>query len=305
MKKHLLFYGALGILSCCYLALTMTSPLEQASRTFQTSSFQLRLMQLSIVLPVIIIWFVALWGSLRFKDYAKSIISSKDGSALNVVANGLLILVFGLAVSSTLQSVQPHLRGSPRFNEGVIMHNYLDLFIVLVAFGTIYKGAWKLVSLVKFKNIRGAQIGVILAIVVIGILFAWLLAINPHRQTSPDISRIVPYYLPDWLLITTLLLPYLVAWFLGFMAAICVHLYQKHSAGIIYRRAAQRLSVGLLGIVGSSVLIQALGAIGPSLSQLKLAGILGLLYLLLIAYGVGHVLVATGAKQLAKLEKVG
>ncbi|HEX7259536.1 MAG TPA: hypothetical protein VF272_01235 [Candidatus Saccharimonadia bacterium] len=303
MKRNSRFYAALGLISLIYVLLSLSSPVADSARNFNATTFQFRAIQISVIIPVIIIWSVALWGSLKFKRYAQNIIESQDGQALHSVANGLIALVFGLALNSMIQAVQPLLRGSSYFNEWVIFANYLELAVVLVSFYMIYRGALKLVSLVQFKGFARAQAGVILALVGLGTLYAWLLAMNPYRQASPDITRIVPLYLPDWLIVVSIIVPYLLAWYMGLMAAMSILLYQRNAPGIIYRRSARHLSFGMLAIATSSVLLQMLSAIGPSLSHLGLNSILLILYLLIIAYGFGHIMVAYGAKQLAKLEE--
>ena len=299
-----LAYGLLGILSAAYAACTLLSPIGNRINTYGLDHDHIRLIQVTLVLPIIGVWFIALWGSLRFKNYAVGISEGADGRALNTVANGLLTLVSSLAVNGVVQAVGKLM--VPRFGleATTIITNYVSLGLSLIAFVIICRGAWQLAALVGYRGVRRNQFWGFLVLAVMGVLYAWLLAHNPDRLTSANPDQITPYYLSDWLLLTTIVIPYLVLWNLGLTAVAAVRSYQCHAKGIIYRNALGRLAAGLFTIIMALLLIQLTDAIGPSLVRLGLSSILFLIYLLIFVYAFGHVLVALGARRLAKIEEV-
>jgi hypothetical protein len=298
-------YGLLGLLSLLYVALTMLTPIDSHARTYGLRVASLHWLQLTILLPIIGVWFIALWGSLRFKLYALRIAASKDGQALNQVANGLLLLVASLVLTSLAQSflaifVRDH---NPRAD--MIVTHYIALILPLAAFAVIALGAQRLSALIHHQGIMRSQLGVFVLVAVMGIIYAALLVVDPNRQSSPNPAQISSYYLSDWLIILTLVLPYLVQWYLGLMAAALVLNYQHYALGVIYRQALVKLAAGMAAIIGALVLIQLLTALGPGLSHLGLGAILALIYVLILVYALGHVLVALGARRLSRIEEAG
>jgi hypothetical protein len=299
-----LAYSLLGLATLGYAAATIFTPLTPRANTYGLTIAQIRGLQLSLVLPIIAVWFIALWGSLRFKRYALSIYQGADGRALNSIANGLLVLVAELATGSLLQACSRFLLHWASAATITITTNYIAVGLSLISFGLIYRGAWRLVKLVQFRGFRRNQLVALVLLAAIGILYGWLLAHNPDRLHSLDPGKIVPYYLPDWLLLLTIVLPYIMVWGFGLIAAVAIRSYQHYAVGILYRKPLARLSVGLAAIILSLILLQLITALGPSLVRLGLEPILALLYALILVYAVGHVLVALGARRLAKIEEV-
>jgi hypothetical protein len=299
-----LAYALLAIASLAYMAATLYAPITTATRTYSLSPRALHTLQLTIALPLIVVWFTALWGSLRFKRYAISIYESADGRALNTLANGLLTLVSGLVATSLLQSVNGHMIELGHAKVWTIFSNYFAVVVALVAFMVILRGASQLAHLVKFDSIQRSRIIALVLLAIMGAAYVWLLAMDPYRLTTPDPAKLTSYYLPDWLLLSTVVLPYLLVWYGGLMAVIYLRRYQTYSAGIIYHAALNRLAWGLSAVIMASVLIQLVVAIGPSLAHIGLGSTLILLYILIVVYAIGHVLVAIGARKLAKIEQV-
>lgn len=299
-----LAYGLLAVLSLLYMAVTLLTPLSKSSAAYHISNLEIRLLQLTIVLPAIAIWFVALWGSLVFKRYAMRIEQNEDGRALSRLATGLLTLVTSITLTSVIQSFSQLFLRWGHLKAWVIFGNYVAVITLLAAFILIYQGAKQLARLVQFQSYGKRRWWILGALLVMGIVYVWVLAQNPYRMSSPDPGQVASYYLPDWLLLPTVVLPYLVIWFLGLTAAAYVRLYQRYSPGIIYREAIQRLGRGLYAIIIASLLIQLLAAVSGSLAHLGLGQILLVLYALILIYALGHVLVAAGARKLAAIEEV-
>ena len=299
-----LAYTALAVVSLGYIGLTLAAPISTATRTYSLSPWAVHSLQLSVALPIVAIWFTALWGSLRFKQYAEKIYSNADGRALNVVATGLLTLVASLAITSLIQAANPGMIAAGHAKPWTLLGEYSGVVLSVTAFGIIGRGALKLAQIVKLRGVRQGSLAALAALAVMGILYGWFMAKNPYRLSSPDPARYSSYYLPDWLIIATIMVPYLVVWYCGLLAVVYLRCYQKFSSGIIYRKALSRLAAGLFAVIMASLLIQLLNALSPSLAHVGLGNILFLLYGLVIIYAVGHVLVVIGARRLSKIEEV-
>src|SRR5215471_7600512 len=57
--------------------------------------------RLSLMLPAVIVWFILVIGTVRFKQYAFLIKNESDGKSLDGIANGLLLLVLYLVFLTT------------------------------------------------------------------------------------------------------------------------------------------------------------------------------------------------------------
>lgn len=297
-----LAYILLGFASLTYIILTITAPLI-SSNIYRLPTSMTRLLQLTIILPVIGVWFTALWGSLQFKNYARSIVASSDGRALYGVANGLLWLVWGLVVTGLIQSLRPWALGWANPGVWVMLNYYTGLLFFIISFVLLFSGARQLASMVHFKDYFRWHIIALVAVTILGVAYAWPVAFNQYRSSGAS-GGFLQYALPSWALLLTIVLPYVVAWYLGIMAAAGLRIYHKHADGIIYRQAVSRLSVGLFGVVVASVFIQLLTAVSASLQRLGLGSVLILIYVLIIVYAAGHVLIASGARKLARIEEV-
>jgi hypothetical protein len=306
VKQHGgLAYWILGLASVVYTAITLLEPITRTERTYTLSPWAVHSLELTIVLPLIAVWFIALWGSLRFRAYALSIQESADGRALKTLATGLVVLVSGLVLTSLLQSLNGRMAVWGHAKVWAIFSEYTAIVVALVALGLIVRGAWQLARLVQFRRLPLVQVVAVLVLAVIGIAYVLLLVHDPYRTATPNPALHSSYYLPDWLLLLSVVVPYLVVWYCGLLAVGCLRLYQAYSSGIIYRHALSRLSSGLLAVITASILIQILGAVSPSLVHLGLKDLLLVVYLLVIVYAVGHVVVAIGARSLAKIEEAG
>jgi len=304
-QRTVLAFWLLGLASAVYLAITIGEPITRTEHTYTLSPWAVHSLELTIVLPLIVVWFIALWGSLRFRAYALSIRESVDGQALLMVATGLVVLVSGLVLTSLLQSLNGRMAIWGHAKVWAIFSEYAAIMVALVALGLIVRGAWRLAALVQFRRLHLVQAIAMLVLTLIGVAYVLLLVHDPYRTATPDPTLHSSYYLPDWLLMLTVVGPYLVVWYCGLMAVGCLRLYQGYSSGVIYRHALSRLSSGLLAVIVASILIQILDAVSPALVHLGLKDLLLLVYLLVVNYAVGHIVVAIGARSLAKIEEAG
>ncbi len=298
-------YVVLGTLSFVYIAVTLAQPVSQATSQYGISEMAVRLLQLTIVGPVTAIWFLALYGSLGFKAYAASISDSRDGNALNYVANGLIILIATLVASTTLQAFMPWMRQDGLQAGWTVMANYVGAFGHLLAFASIYHGSNGLAKLVAYKSVqKGKLIGTLVLVPLVG-LYAYTMFHNPARNSAPVGENVSSYFLSDPMLLLTIVLPFSITWFIGMLAIVNINAYYRHSEGIIYRKSLAYLTKGLIAVVASSLVIQMISAMGPALASWGLSQVILLLYILIVIYSAGHVLVLKGARRLARIEEAG
>jgi hypothetical protein len=303
-RASMKFYQLLAVAGVIYAGVSVLTPIPPGSETYNLSSVAIKLLQLTLVLPIIAIWFIALYGALGFRDYSHSINKSPDGKALGTVASGLLFLIGSLVVSTLLGAAQPYM-----FQHGMgplwtIITNYVAVLSLLLAFWRIHEGAKQLGALVGYRGVDRRRLWALTILVPTLIAYVWLMFHNPYRLHSPNTSKIVPYYLPDILLFATIIVPYALTWYFGLMASAYLRAYHANAQGIIYRRSLTGLSNGLIAVIASSLTIQLVTAVSPAVSTLGLEGVLSLLYLLIGIYALGHIWILNGARRLQKIEEV-
>ncbi len=296
----LLFIG----LSAVYIAGTVFEEPDKASLTkYNVTAAQLKWLVLTIALPYVIIWFVALIGFLRFKSYADTIKNSKDGEAFLVISRGLLLLSVWLPVSAVLGTVSAdyyhaHTGATPTM---VILVNYANVAILFPAFFLINKGARKLLSIARTNIYAVSQTASVIYICFTA-LYVMLTLEDSARHAPTHSTLVASYYLPDWLIITTVVIPRLIMWFLGIQAVQYIYLYRNKIKGKIYKLGLLNVARGIAGVVFATILLRSIQSLSSPISELSLALILLLVYILLIAMAIGYMLISRGAKRLQKIE---
>jgi len=297
-------YIVLGIFALIYAGLSVGLPPDPATLArYHLSSTQDRLLVLTIVIPFVAIWWAAFYGYYGLKRYSGLVKKSADGKAYSVIADGLGILAISLPISqitSTLLTYQA--RVHPGFlTASKIINGYMALAFSLAAYLVISHGVNLLVGTIQgfgtIGNRRNYDIFMLLFIVLTAI-YSYLIFTNSsgHNATL--------YGMPDWLILFTIVTPYLYTWYIGFVAILRLHLYQSKVRGIVYRRPLHFLTLGIFSVLATSILLQFLTAVSDALVNLKLAPLLALLYLIVIVFSFGYILIAYGAKQLTKIEEV-
>lgn len=263
-----------------------------------------RLLNLTVVVPIALIYLSALYGFIHVDNYANKILYSKEGPHFKKLAAGLAILAFSLPVSSIIGSLRSYARHSlPDLAPSVtILRNYVILAFVCVAMLFIAKGAQGLYHTLgrRTTNGNGQQLSLygVLGPVLLASVYTWLVIAQGNRIPGDE-----PYYLPEWVLVTTFVIPYVFVWCVGIWAAIHLRKYQDAVKGVVYKRAINHIAFGIAVIILVSILVQSLGSLSVVLSRLDLTPVLALVYFLIALYVVGYGLVARGAKQLKQIEE--
>lgn len=297
---------AFAILILIYLVQILFAPIDKITlHRYHITTSQTRALGLTVALPYIIIWLVALIGYLRLKTYSDVIAGSKDGKAFETISKGVLLFALWLPLSSIIGGLVAEYYGVHHETAAnlVRINNYFNTIFLLPAFWLVKRGSQQLLTIVK-KPTDTVPSRLMLIYIAVSALYVLLVLHDPARFAPTHDVNVANYYEPDWLIIISLVIPRLIAWFWGFQAFNNILLYRKNVKGKLYKAALNSLATGLMGILIMTILLRSLQSVTTQLSHWSLAVVLAVIYLLLIIICIGYVFIAVGAKNLQKLEEL-
>lgn len=297
-KSFLYLYSGLVLL---YFALVVSLPINTESLAeYNISESAARLLLISFAVPGIIIWYMSLYGFLKFREYSMIVKKEKEGPALKKLVSGLMVLSFSLPINSILSILLDFFayKNPNVASIASIIKNYLTLVYQLAAFSLIAKGAIELRGTIKRKRTASSQ-SLIIAALVFSSTFTWLIVASPFSHSTKSI-----YNLPDWIVVFTVIIPYLITWYMGAVAVRNLTRYRRDVKGIIYKQSLTRLTRGIGLIVSLSIGIQLLATLIEGVDSNDVRLIVVIVYVLLMFYALSFGLVASGARRLKKLEEV-
>jgi len=292
-----LFYTYVTLVLLYAASFMFNRPIATMQR-LELSDIEYRLISLTILMPLVLIWFAAFYGYAKLKAYTDLIKDTPDGKHVANIAKGLMILAIGLPLNSVIgATLAITMQHNPEFvTAGTIIKNYLTLSFPLISFLYISRGTQGLTLLSKKLPTYKAVNRLALAFIFISAAYCCL--------TLASLNRHDIYQLPDWLIVSTIIVPYLYTWYLGLSAAYETHLYSRKAPGTLYRRTWNMLASGIACIIVAQIIVQYIGNVLLRFNDLKLIRLLLIVYVLLGLLSVGYLLVAFGAKRLQKIEEV-
>jgi hypothetical protein len=306
MQKRLakaIYY--LAGLSLIYLLLGLILPINQQSQQlYGLSNSSYHVLLFALALPLFGIWFAAFFGYTKLRQYADSLKDTKEASAYGLLALGCTWLAWGLPTLSILTELANGLSNAHlNLTEATtIITNYAFILVPLIAFTILSNGSRKLLEQAKERLSASMAIFLVLVFVILGVIYGYL-AFRPDNVLSmTHVSS--PYYLPVWLVIITITIPSLYTWFIGLLAAGELASYSKKIYGLLYKKAVQFITVGLIAVISSSIAYQYIFSIDPHSRHLSLSYLLVSTYIIRIVEAVGFIAIAIGAIKLKRIEEV-
>ena len=274
-------------------------PNPHSLRMLDISASEYRLAVFTLILPYALIWFSAFYAYDKLERYAVKLRSTREGEAFKKIADGLGVLAWGLAVPTIIAMVLAAIEGQvPGFRPvHIIIDNYVAVLVALIGFTFIGNGTRMLTEIVRA---RPTSIGIRLlaaVFITVGVFFAYFVIHNQSKDTNA-------YYLPQVLLLLTLVVPYLYAWLVGLLGAYELRLYSLKTKGVLYQKALVWLAGGITIVVIGSIMVQYLDGVFAGRDSVSLGSLLAIIYGLLIVQALGYSLIALGAKRLMKIEEV-
>lgn len=255
-------------------------------------------------IPILLTWLLAFYSYRHLRQYAKTIADTPEGNDFSKIATGIGWIAWGYAVPAVIRTLlYAYANQYPSFlSTALIITNYMYVIVSLVAFMYISGGAHKLAR-ANNLHLSTTQIRLAIAIIsLLGILFCVLIASNLTMTSMFDSYN--AYYLPNWLIWLTIVLPYVFAWTSGLFAALEIMAIAQQTKGVIYRRALFLLSVGIVLMVVSLCAAQYFRTIVPRTGHLTIGIPLWTTYFIYLLGSIGSIVLAVGALKLKRIEEV-
>jgi len=293
-----LFYSYILFVIVYAIFLLLPAPSRVTLRQYHVSALGIRIIDATLLVLLALIWFAGFYGYVKIRAYTQLIRGSKDGEQVAKLAKGIFAIVIWLPVSSSLSSILNYiaLRHIGFLPAAKIIENYIGLLLPLVGFIYISSGARGLSEIVKQRPSYFATNLLAFLLIYVGLIYAHLVLVTQDRDTV--------YHMPIWVVLLTLIAPYIYMWFIGLLAVYEIYLYRRKVKGIVYKRSWGLLSFGLGWLIVITIGLQYLTTLSAHLAHLSIYGILTIIYVLLLLVALGFVFIANGARKLQRIEEV-
>ncbi len=288
-------------------ALNVTAPASQSLAKYGITTAQGNMIRATVLVPSLFIWVACLYAVLRFYRYTSFLRGSAEGTGFQKIALGLQLLFWGLVLPNVINLITAYNPDIPEvLRATTILRNYVTLFFYFTASWNIYLGIKMLSRTVKLDE-KLKHLGYRAMVVFMTALttcYVWAIFHNDSRYISQNPLAAATYYLPDWLIVLTMLIPYLITWTIGCLALIYLRGFARSVEGTVYRKAFGSVMYGIMVIVLLSMGLQLLVQGATALGNASLKVILLLVYLIILILGFGYLLLAKGARELTAIEEV-
>lgn len=303
LRKHYKLIAVYSLFALAYVLHAFQSGANpELQARYNISASQATALLLTIAIPYIAIWFTALLGYLKLRDYARSIRKTRDGQGFWQMSGGVCWLVLWLPVTSLAGIVATWL--GERYPAHLALSEYADMYLgtymLIVGFYFLNEGSKKMLRLTtKSKVYDWLPKLMTTGFLLLAGLYVFLSLQNPDAVSGSSTGQA----LPTWVLMNTVVLPRLLGWYLGLQAVWHLYLYAKYVSGRIYRLAFNYLATGL-GVVVLGIILLGYLSTMSSITESGLLPILGAIYFLLILISAGYMLVTRGSNELNRIEQV-
>lgn len=296
--KSKIFYWYATFLATYTAIVLLPAPNKETLHRYHLSPTGLRLLDLTIIIPEAIIWFIAFYGYQKLHVYSQGIKQESEGKHINKLSLGLFFLSIGSPITAIISGILAIIAlHHPGFTaSSTIINNYVNVVFPLIAFICISIGARGLSDVAKTRPRLPLINLVILLVIILGVVFCSLIVLD-HKELRGI------YHMSPQLVMLTLAVPYMYIWFLGLQSSAELLEYSRKLVGVVYRKAWNMFIAGLVAIISVSILLQYLTTLSTWLTSLSLNWVLVLLYTLLILLSGAYIVVALGVKKLTAIEE--
>lgn len=302
LERSLKIFSFVALL---YIVLIILLPAHNETiHTYGLSESTFKIILTSIAIPTILVWLAAFVSYAKLEDYSWAIRKSKEGKYFANLSRGTKWLAWSLPVPSLVSLIFISLANSSSsfFVSSIIITNYISVILAVIAFSFISYATNGLATYADIKYGIVSSRLITLIFVTIGVLYCGLtfMRFDIHYFWSTNNN----FFIPAWLLIFTLVIPYLYSWFVGLLAAYEISLFSHKTKGIVYKEALTYLASGLVAVIVGLIAQQFIISLLPKTWHLVLDFRILLILLFKVISGIGFVAMGIGAIKLKRIEEV-
>jgi len=304
-NKQWMYYGMGLLLILIYCYLSFFAPQNLFANTFSLNQLQVFFLKFIIAISFITTWILAVYGLSILHRYI-TLAKEKENPVIPLLRSlrtGLIWIVLGSIFFGFVGVIKSYfIPNTAVVHLFTIVANYLLVFPFLIGFITMYRGALIFQSTTEMSTHKhSSYLSNSIMVFIISLFYIFLIFTNPSRQFSFDPAVSATYYLPDVLILSTIVLPTIIAWWLGFYASFTISNLIPYLSHTEIFKGITRILYGIWSIIFTSIIIQALTSFGEArLNAIGLGALLLLIYVSVFLQGIGYLFVALGSNVLQK-----
>jgi len=252
-------------------------------------------LQASIIGFYLIIWMVATHGIVLLQRRAKLFREAHLAAGFRNIVWGLITLLTQLILVALIGTVRPLYAADPNAIMVIAtVTSYIHSFFPLLGFVLIFRGVGTVTK--KTPQAKEEKMHALMVTTILAVLYTILVFTNPIRNAGIDEEVRQTYYLTDWMIVLTIMLPVLVGWLYGVRSLFMLYGYRSP---VLNNKGLSRLTLGIGSLLASSIVLQIISSMGTTrMLTMGLFGLIGLIYLFFAFMLIGFYFAIQGATRL-------
>lgn len=299
--KHKSYYGLVLAIWAVYLALTLLTPLTESTNVFRISRQTMVLLQFSVTIPYLGVWLVALRGILVFDNFIRGLSDVEYVQGLRLMKTGL-VLLFAAMLAGTLFGAFAGLCRAleTRVELATISMHYVNTVAYTAAFTSIFSGSRRLVESAsserdeaRIRRTLVFSVWTAMTLVSLALFFT-----NQSRTSSIDPAVPATYFLPDEIVLSTVIVPTVVGWYFGLASIDKLVQISSSVRALLVKNYLRRASRGFAFLLLTAFILNLFQFVGTQrLVEFGLGRVLVVVYMFLVLQGLGFMLVGSVVRE--------
>ncbi len=304
------WYAGVSLMWVGAIVLSVAANNSEAAARFKLSITQIRLLQLILALPGLLIVLAILFGGLSIWRYARAIGDSREGEGFRCIAYSVFALLAGLVISNYLSGLQQQLAQHATNPQNVktdfvIVSNYVAVAVSFATYGMLLRGSYVLLRSIGRQLDKAKQLTPVAVLFsLLAVLYAWLIHGNANSRVAAGPGLSPTFGLSYWLIVFTVALPLVVSWFVGVVALMHLRRYYTTTKGVVYKMLFKKFVIGITLFIFLNIALQLLTQLSSVYNTRNLSGILALIVVIYGALAYAFILIAQGAQRLNTIEDI-
>jgi hypothetical protein len=302
-RYRISLYAGIGMSWLVYLALLLIGPNHQGS-IFDFGLSLSMIVRISFAVPVLLVWLIAARAVVGFRRYANLIHDSREALGVRLISKSLFFLLVYLVMILLLGRISNLFYGTTYLTPIIFIKNHVPVYTLLIAFLYLYRGSTHVISQLNISVPPRRLTIVWVLFFLFSLGYSMIFLSQPELPVS--LAGTIPAFaVSSSTLIFTMVLPSLMSWILGIIACMNLSALSSKIKGIIYREALRYLITGLYASIIFAVLVEIIVFNSAFIARFGTVSVLLVIYLFVVAYGIGYAYIDRGARRLALIELVG